>query len=249
MANIRRSRCSPRARARAVRAGRRPVGDVARRRRQRRAQEDDPPDLTATPLTTDERSTGDKSLTSRLAETDPALLGRSDATPVQVMIKLDYDSFATYQGGVADLAATSPAVTGDELTGRRRPSRRTKATSAARRAPSSPSSRRAYPRPQVGYSLPHRLRRRRRHGAGEPRRGRARHRRRRRRPEGQPCASRSPTRAPSSSVPTAIYNELDTTADAGAGVIYGNLDTGIWPEHPSFAGPRQPAAAAPRTGS
>ena len=32
-----------------------------------------------------------------------------------------------------------------------------------------------------------------------------------------------------------MYDELGTTANAGDGVIYGNLDTGVWPEHPSFA--------------
>ena len=66
----------------------------------------------------DEVLTGSKSLSSRIAQTDPALLGRTDATPVQVMVKLDYDSVATYQGSVDGLAATSPSVTGDELTGR-----------------------------------------------------------------------------------------------------------------------------------
>ena len=62
----------------------------------------------------------DKSLTSRVAENDRALLRRTDSRPVQVMIKLDYDSTATYQGGVAGLAATSPSVTGQPLTGAHR---------------------------------------------------------------------------------------------------------------------------------
>ena len=64
------------------------------------AQEDDPPDLTATPLPPDETIDGTKSLTSRIAETDPSLLGRTDSAPVEVIVKLDYDSVATYQGSV-----------------------------------------------------------------------------------------------------------------------------------------------------
>ena len=84
-----------------------------------RAQDDpiDPAELTATSLTSAERITGNKTLTSRLAESDPALLGRTDSTPVEVVVKLDYDSVATYQGPSTDLAATSPSVTGEELTG------------------------------------------------------------------------------------------------------------------------------------
>ena len=47
-----------------------------------------------------------------------------------------------------------------------------------------------------------------------------------------------------------VYDELGSTANAGEGIIYGNLDTGIWPEHPSFADqgnlapPPGPAASA-----
>ncbi len=56
-----------------------------------------------------------KSESGRLAQTDPALLGRTDATPVNVMIKYDYDATASYTGGVAGLAATSPSATGKKL--------------------------------------------------------------------------------------------------------------------------------------
>src|SRR5262245_20717892 len=76
-------------------------------------------DLTvAQALTPDEQITGSKAPTSRLAETDPELLGRTDATPVRVMVKLDYDSIATYAGTIDGLAPTSPQLTGRPLTER-----------------------------------------------------------------------------------------------------------------------------------
>jgi hypothetical protein len=57
----------------------------------------------------------DKAQTSRVAKTDPSLLGKSDSTPVNVMIKYDFDATASYTGGVAGLAATSPRETGRKL--------------------------------------------------------------------------------------------------------------------------------------
>ncbi|MGZ4440028.1 MAG: S8 family serine peptidase, partial [Gaiellaceae bacterium] len=56
-----------------------------------------------------------KSDSGRLAQTDPSLLGRSDSTPINVMIKYDYDSTASYTGGVDGLAPTSPRVTHKKL--------------------------------------------------------------------------------------------------------------------------------------
>ncbi len=67
------------------------------------------------PLTADSTFTAQKAPSANLAQTDPALLGRTDATPVQVMIKYDFDATASYSGGVAGLAPTSPAVTGIPL--------------------------------------------------------------------------------------------------------------------------------------
>jgi hypothetical protein len=74
------------------------------------------PSFTAETLTPYERVTGSRAPTSRLAETDPALLGRTDAEPVEVLVKLDYDSIATYAGDIEGLPATSPSVTGRDLT-------------------------------------------------------------------------------------------------------------------------------------
>ncbi len=72
-------------------------------------QEPVPPDFTATTLEPVETITGSKSATSRIAQTDPELLGVTDSAPVDVVIKLDYDSVATYQGTIPGLAATSPS--------------------------------------------------------------------------------------------------------------------------------------------
>ncbi len=73
------------------------------------------PKFTASSLTPDSTFVGAKSASGALAETDPALLGRTDSTPVSVLIKYDYDATASYAGGVAGLAATSPTVTGKKL--------------------------------------------------------------------------------------------------------------------------------------
>jgi len=67
------------------------------------------------PVTVDSTIVAAKSTSGSLAQTDPALLGRTDTTPINVMIKYDYDATASYAGGVFGLAATSPAVTGKKL--------------------------------------------------------------------------------------------------------------------------------------
>jgi len=76
---------------------------------------EDPPQFTATPLTPDSTFSSAKSPTGKIAQTDPALLGRTDSSLINVMIKYDYDATASYAGGVAGLEATSPSVTGKKL--------------------------------------------------------------------------------------------------------------------------------------
>jgi hypothetical protein len=56
-----------------------------------------------------------KSPSGQLAQTDPSLLGKTDSKPVNVMIKYDFDATASYKGGVDGLQATSPRVTGKSL--------------------------------------------------------------------------------------------------------------------------------------
>ena len=73
------------------------------------------PSFSVSPLTPDSTYTGSKSVSGALAETDPSLLGRTDSTPVNVLLKYDYDATASYAGGLSGLAATSPSVTGKKL--------------------------------------------------------------------------------------------------------------------------------------
>ncbi|WP_263731734.1 S8 family serine peptidase [Cellulomonas sp. SG140] len=56
-----------------------------------------------------------KASRARLAQSDPALLARTDTAPTTIMVKLDYDAAAAYSGDVAGFAATSPEVTGKAL--------------------------------------------------------------------------------------------------------------------------------------
>jgi hypothetical protein len=62
-----------------------------------------------------DRVSAAKAPTSRLAQTDPTLLNRTESTRIPVLVKMDYDPVATYSGGIAGLAATSPGETGRKL--------------------------------------------------------------------------------------------------------------------------------------
>ncbi len=71
--------------------------------------------FTATPLTPDSTYAAGKSLGRNVAQSDPSLLGRTDSTLINVMIKYDYDPTASYTGTVTGFAATSPSVSGKKL--------------------------------------------------------------------------------------------------------------------------------------
>lgn len=58
---------------------------------------------------------GAKTGSGELAQSDPGLLARADTSPVDVLVKLDLDGAASYPGGIAGLAATSPSKTHRKL--------------------------------------------------------------------------------------------------------------------------------------
>ena len=179
---------------------------------------------------------GAKSRVGRIAETDPALLGRSDSTPVNVVVKLDYDSVATYTGAIQGLAATSPKATGKKLKQNQAAVDAYQAhvagveqdiVSDIQSAVSGETIRDSYrvvygglsmtvPANQVGDLLS---------------------------VDGVVAVQSDTLNQPLTSVTpeftgaSAVWPSLGGSSKAGEGVIVGVLDTGVWPEHPSWVDP------------
>jgi subtilisin family serine protease len=196
---------------------------------------------------------GAKSASGRLAKTDTSLLGQRSAAPVRVVVKLDYDSLAAYRGQIKGLPATSPSVTRRKLNLRSDAARRYQGfvqgverrflDALRARVPDARAGTRlrttyggvalTVPGNQVAQllKLP---------GAVAVQRDGLEH----------PLTDSSPAFI---GAPT-IYDQLGETADdAGKGVIVGVLDTGAWPEHPSYVdhgnlpAPPPKADGTPRT--
>ncbi len=190
----------------------------------------------ATALTDGERVQGAKSSSGRLAESDPALLKSRSAAPVNVVVKLDYDSLAAYRGDLPGLPGTSPAVTGRSLD--------VKSADAAKYAKHIEGIENAFlgelakkvPGAKVGQKL------RTVYGGvaltlpGEkaaellklPGVAAVQEDKRE-----QPLTDSSASFMGADT----IYNQLGGSSSSGKGVIVGILDSGAWPEHPSFADP------------
>lgn len=194
----------------------------------------EPGDLTATPLSPTSRVEGFKSATSALAKTSPGLLKRTDSALVPVMIKLDQDSLASYRGGVGRLAATSPAATGRAIDVKSKAAKAYSAHLAAKEASFAASLNAVAPASKLGQSF-------------------------------RVVYGGVSALVPANKVADIleidgvvavqadtvnqlltdssaaflnagpVYSALGGAANAGKGVIYGNLDSGVWPEHPSFA--------------
>ena len=190
----------------------------------------DPSRFTATPLTADSTYVGAKSTSGAIAKSDPALLGRTDATTVNVMIKYDYDVAASYAGGVAGLAATSPRVTGKSLKANADAVRAydaytaglsTKTTARAQKAVSGLKVRFTYstayggveasvPANQIAALL---------------------------KVGGVVAVQQDKLEQPLDDNTafigaTAVWPSLGGSANAGSNVVVGVIDTGVWPEHP-----------------
>ncbi|SNS09229.1 PA domain-containing protein [Streptosporangium subroseum] len=204
---------------------------------------------TATPLTGGELVQGAKSPTGRLAQSDEGLLKSTSGATVNVMVKLDYDSYAAYQGGLEGLPATSPTKTGKSLDIKSGDAKKYEKhieevengflAELAKRVPNA----RAGQKLRTVYGgialrvpankaaellkLP---------GVAAVQEDKPEHLL----SDSSPAFIGAPT----------IYNKLGGSSSSGKGVIVGILDSGAWPEHPQFADPGTlPAVPATKDGS
>ncbi|MEV4376285.1 S8 family serine peptidase [Streptosporangium sp. NPDC049644] len=208
-----------------------------------------PAKWTATPLTGGEPVQGAKSPTGKLARSDEGLLKSTSGATVNVMVKLDYDSFAAYQGGLEGLPATSPAKTGKALDIKSGDAKKyqkhiedVENTFLAELARSVPGAVAGQKLRTVYGGIALRI------------------------PANKAAAvlklpgvaavqEDKPEQLLTDSSPEfigapAIYNKLGGSSSSGKGVVVGILDSGVWPEHPQFADPGTlPAVPATKDGT
>jgi subtilisin family serine protease len=190
-------------------------------------------DMRATALQPSERIVAAKAPTSRLARTDAALLARNDSRMVNTIVKLDYDSVATYAGGIRGLAPTSPKVTGKPLDRASRADQAYRAYVKGKEDAFIRALAKAVPTARVGSRINTVF-------GGVAARIPARSVEAVLKIDGVVAVQYDSLRKPlTDSSPgfigaNAVYDKLATTANAGQGIIFGDLDTGVWPEHPSF---------------
>jgi subtilisin family serine protease len=210
-------------------------------------------ELKARPLTATTRVAGAKSASGRLAKTDKSLLGLKSSAPVNVVVKLDYDSLAGYRGGVKGYAATSPSVTRRKLNTRDATVRRYAGYIAGVEGGFKDALRSRLPDARTGRSL------RTVYGGVAVKVAGNRIADLLRVPGVVAVQKDSLQKLQTDSSPAfigapTIYRQLgQTDEDAGKGVIVGVLDTGAWPEHPSYVdhgnlpAPPPKADGTPRT--
>ena len=173
-------------------------------------------------------------MTSALARTPADLRGMTSSKRIPVMIKFDYDAVASYTGGVAGYAATSPSVTNQRLTNQSAAVDRYRGYLAGRERSITGAIRKAVPATQINQSF------RTVYGGvaatvpGNSIKSLLKI-------PGVVAVQRDTLNHPltDSSIDfihaPAAYRALHTRSNAGAGVLLGNLDSGVWPEHPAFA--------------
>ena len=202
-----------------------------------------PRPFTANTLTPTSTTNGAKSTTGRLAQSDNAVVQRTDTAMVNVMVKLDYDSASAYRGGVAGYRATSPQVTGKAISKTDPDVARYLKRASDQSASAGAAIRKLVPGAKVvgTYTLAY---------GGLAVRLPANRAKDLLRLPGVAAVQADTLQKPDAesaatgSVPNdtaafvganKVWPSLGGQKNAGKGVIVGVLDTGIWPEHPMLA--------------
>lgn len=188
----------------------------------------------ADPVTGGQLVEGAKSPTGKLAKSDQALLQSTTSAPVNVVVKLDYDSLAAYQGDLPGLPGTSPSVTGKSLdvknANAQKYSKHIEEVENAFLADLAKS----VPGAVVGQKI------RTVYGGIALRIPGDKAAEVLKLPGAVAVQEDKPQALLTDSSPEfmgagTIYNQLGGSDSSGKGVIVGVLDSGAWPEHPSFA--------------
>jgi hypothetical protein len=199
-----------------------------------------PKQLTAKALTPESTIDAAKSVSGELAQTDPTLLGRTSSNPINVLIKYDYDATASYAGGVGGLAATSPAATGKSLEANRGAVNAYEAHTAEVSSKITAEVTKAVPEARItrAYQAVY---------GGVAARVPANSVADLLDVDGVAAVQKDSLEQVQTSVTPAfigasdVWPSLGGPVHAGENVTVGILDTGIWPEHPSFANQGLPA--------
>ncbi|MFC9689348.1 S8 family serine peptidase [Kribbella sp. NPDC056951] len=201
------------------------------------AAADPPPSgWSATPLQVTDTVNGAKSPSGQLAKSDPALINSTSAKQVRVVVKLDYDSLAAYRGGLKGLPGTSPAVTGKRLDPKGANATKYLKHVTAVENDFLAAMQSKVPSARAGQKL------RTVYGGIALSVPANQARELLKLPGVAAVQQDNPQKLLTDSsgdfigAPT-IYNQLGGAASSGKGVIVGILDSGSWPEHPSYADP------------
>lgn len=193
--------------------------------------------FTATPVQPDgEPVHAPKSASAQLAQSDPELLARTDGEVVPVMVKLDLDAAASYAGGVEGFAPTSPEVTGLALDENERAVESYLTHAAAVTGEAAEEVTEHVPEAEVTgtYEIAY--------GGLSALVPANRAKDLLDVPGVVAVQADRPMEIQTDVTPdfigaTEVWPSIGGSPTAGEGVIVGVLDTGIWPEHPSFADP------------
>ncbi|MET9311080.1 S8 family serine peptidase [Kribbella sp. NPDC003505] len=199
----------------------------------------------ATPLTVASIVNGAKSPSGQLAKSDPALVNSTSAKQVRVVVKLDYDSLAAYRGGIKGLPGTSPSVTGKRLDVKSANATKYLKHVSTLENDFLAAMQTRVPTAKAGQRL------RTVYGGISVSVPANRARDLLKLPGVAAVQQDNPQEMLTDSsgsfigAPT-IYNQLGGSANSGKGIIVGVLDSGAWPEHPSFADPGTLPAPPPK---